>query len=90
MNDSPSSPLIRRQTHSREIAGWDDPLREARPWIVPVECEAVAPLRGLAGIESIAASKLNHSTGITVRILPLDDIVGWDTSLRRMNVMCPG
>jgi hypothetical protein len=45
--------VIRRQYPARDIAGWDDPFREARPWIVPVESEAAAPFAWIAGIESV-------------------------------------
>ena len=29
-------------TFSKELSGWDNPLREERPWIVPAKCEALA------------------------------------------------
>jgi hypothetical protein len=45
----PSSPFIRRQNHSRDIVGWDDPLKEERLWIVPAESEAAAAFVRIGG-----------------------------------------
>jgi len=32
------------EIHSKDIAGWDDPLSDAGAWIVPAESEAAAPV----------------------------------------------
>jgi len=57
----PSSPLIRRQNHSRDIAGWDDPLKEERLWIVPVKSFGLKPRAHAARFETQTLKKGPHT-----------------------------
>ena len=45
-------------TFSKELPGWDNPLREERPWIVPAECEATARREKTRGIETLVYKRV--------------------------------
>jgi hypothetical protein len=51
-------PSIRRQNHPKGIVGWDDPFREARPWIVPAKSSRLESYANAEGFEAACGSEI--------------------------------